>query len=88
MDEFHLIIFLIFFRHSLLATKLLAKIRESLNVELTVKDLFIHASLSSLAKLIDFKQGTGEYSNGSAVTPLAGVDLRQEARKHDNTVLR
>ena len=76
------------FRHSLLATKLLAKIRESLNVDLTVKDLFIHASLSSLAKLIDFKQGTGEYSSGSAVTPLVGVDLRQEARKHDNIVLR
>lgn len=70
-------------RHSLLAAKLLGKIRESLHVEVTVKDLFIHPSLSSLAKLIDFKLGIGNYSNTQAVTPTVGVNLLKEVARHD-----
>ena len=77
-----------FCRHSLLASKLLAKIRETLYLELSVKDLFIHPSLSSLAKLIDFKLGTGENANGNALTPTLGIDLLKEVTRHDTVGLR
>ncbi len=59
-----------------------------MNLDLTVKDLFTHPSLSSLAKLIDFRLGKGEQSDQDAVTPTAGVNLLKEVAKHNTVGLR
>ncbi|ELT91031.1 hypothetical protein CAPTEDRAFT_168750 [Capitella teleta] len=61
--------------HSLLATKLLSRVRSEFNVELAVHDLFIHSSVSAMAKVID-SHAAGNANN--LVSPVPTVDLLKE----------
>ncbi|MBE0377183.1 non-ribosomal peptide synthetase [Pseudoalteromonas prydzensis] len=53
--------------HSLLTTRLLSRIRDSFNVDLTINDIFSCPVLNELAQLID-TQETSNYKNVLAVT--------------------
>ncbi|ELT91027.1 hypothetical protein CAPTEDRAFT_189369 [Capitella teleta] len=66
--------------HSLLATKLLSRVRSEFNVELAVHDLFMHSSVSAMAKVID-SHAAGNANN--LVSPVLTVDLLKEVASHD-----
>ena len=68
------------FRHSLLATKLLANLNEEFKVEMTVKDLFIHPTVFSLAKAIDSLQGKNTDGEENRMSPT--LDLIKEVQRH------
>ena len=73
-------------RHSLLATKLLSKVRERFSLELNVKDLFIYSTISSMAKLIDTKtRQNGRESPDMISVPT--LDLLKEVEMHDQEIL-
>ncbi|XP_077984922.1 uncharacterized protein LOC144439501 [Glandiceps talaboti] len=68
--------------HSLLAARLLSLIRDSLNVELTVRDLFQHSTIEDMAKLIDVT--LQHIENGQIFEgEQSVVDLKAEVAKHD-----
>lgn len=64
----------------MLATKLLGKVKEKFGVELAVRDLFVHSSVSAMAKMID-----GQESLTSRET-LPTVDLIKEVDSHDQPI--
>ena len=69
-----------YYRHSLLATELLGCLKEQYKVNLTVKNLFEHPTITSVSQFIDFKlnkTGDKEAVNGTKVT----YDLRKEVNK-------
>ena len=74
------------FSHSLLASKLLAKVAEKFRVELSVTNLFIHSTVSAMARLLDSMLS----QNGSrdAVVAEPTLDLAKEVEMHDQNVLR
>lgn len=61
MIRSHFIFSFFFFisSHSLLAARLLSKIREEFSIELTVKDLFLYPTVSDMANVIDDKLTNG-----------------------------
>ncbi|XP_013419834.1 uncharacterized protein LOC106180401 [Lingula anatina] len=66
--------------HSLLATKLLNRVKEQFKTELTVRDLFIHSTVSMMAKLIERQSGTGDTTLARLSPEL---DLRKEVEMHN-----
>ncbi|KAK2165584.1 hypothetical protein LSH36_48g05032 [Paralvinella palmiformis] len=70
--------------HSLLATKMLNKVMETFNIELTVKDLFVHSTISSMADLLDQHDPDKPHRKLSLVPEL---DLMREVDNHDQAVL-
>ena len=78
---------LFIFSHSLLASKLLAKVAGKFGVELSVTNLFVHSTVSAMARLLDtilLQQG----GMGDAVIIEPTLDLKKEVDMHDQNILR
>ncbi|MEP0752181.1 amino acid adenylation domain-containing protein [Trichocoleus sp. Lan] len=60
--------------HSLLIPQLLAKVRETFQIELTLRDFFDAPTIADLGKSIEIKQGTIPF-----VTPASNLNLNAEA---------
>ena len=67
-----------------MAAKLLARLSNEMNVQLTVQDLFRHATITSMAKLIDCKTSGQPVKVDETVSE---VDLNKEVDKHDQATL-
>ena len=74
------------FSHSLLASKLLAKVAEKFGVELSVTNLFAHSTVSVMARLLDSK--LHQNAGGDAVVMEPTLDLKKEVEMHDQNMLR
>jgi len=57
---------------------------ETFNIELTVKDLFVHSTISSMADLLDQHDPDKPHRKLSLVPEL---DLMREVDNHDQAVL-
>ena len=61
--------------------KLLRQVNDKFGLELTIRDLYMHSSISTLAKLIDsIMMGSGETDNS---TIDLHIDLKREVKKYD-----
>ncbi|XP_006818170.1 uncharacterized protein LOC102809176, partial [Saccoglossus kowalevskii] len=67
--------------HSLLAAKLLSLIKDKVKVEITVRDLFQHSTVSAMAKLIDAKLKKTEDIDIVCKEPV--LNLMSEVVRHD-----
>ncbi|XP_071786315.1 uncharacterized protein [Asterias amurensis] len=69
--------------HSLLAARLLTQIKEGFGVEMTVRELFIHSTVTQMSSLIDSKARGNETDKSSQLV----LDLHQEVEQHDQGIV-
>jgi len=69
--------------HSLLAARLLGMVKEKFALELSVKDLFVHSTVSAMAALITSQSSPGQMPRSPSIRHLSkDLDLRKEVEKH------
>ncbi|CAH1778397.1 unnamed protein product [Owenia fusiformis] len=71
--------------HSLTATRLLNKLLEKFNLELSVSDLFNYSTISAMGRLIDSKRGKA--TSDEVNIARDDVDLLKEVDRHDQAVV-
>ncbi|XP_074650108.1 uncharacterized protein LOC141905204 [Tubulanus polymorphus] len=70
--------------HSLLAAKLLSKTKQLFGVDVTVRELFVHSTISQLASLIEKKMQPD--NKPSSPEPSPSIDLVNEVEVHDQFI--